>query len=192
LVLVIAAKERVVVGDWTEALRLLNLAISVDPLQPFVILIRGILFQRINRTSDAKKDFRRVLEISPAYPCIHGRIADVLIVEGNLEAALAELQHETPAFSLKGRALANHALKRHGESDAALARLLSERASIAPMSIAQVYAFRGQIDEAFEWLERAITQKEITTGYIKGDPLLSSLEADSRYPRCLRRMNLSE
>jgi hypothetical protein len=58
------------------------------------------------------------------------------------------------------------------------------------MSIAEVYAFRGQIEEAFEWLERAIAQKEVTTGYIKGDPLLSPLLADPRYARCLRKMNL--
>jgi TolB-like protein/Tfp pilus assembly protein PilF len=191
-VITLAAKERLAVGDWTEALRLLNLAISIDPLQSFVFVHRGRLFQRVNRTSDAKKDFRRALEISPAYPRIHSHIAEVLLVEGNPEAALAELQQETPAFSLKGLALVNHALKRHGESDAALARLVSERASIAPMSIAEVYAFRGQIEEAFEWLERAIAQKEITTGYIKGDPLLSPLVADPRYARCLRKMNLPE
>jgi TolB-like protein/tetratricopeptide (TPR) repeat protein len=189
-VLFVAAKERLVIGDWPESLRLLNLAISVDPFQPFIFVHRGVVFQRINRTSDAKKDFRRALEISPAYPRIHSRIADVFLVEGNPEAALAELQQETPAYSLKGLALVNHALKRHGESDAALARLISEGASIAPMSIAQIYAFRGQIEEAFEWLERAIAQKEITTGYIKGDPLLSPLLADPRYARCLRKMNL--
>ena len=191
-VLMMAAKERLVVGDWTESLRLLNLAISVDPFQPFIFVMRGVLFQRINRTSDAKKDFRRALEISPAYPRLHGRIADVLLVEGNPEAALAELQQETPALSLKGLALVNHALKRRDESDAALARLISAGASIAPMSIAQVYAFRGQIEKAFEWLERAIAQKEATTGYIKGDPLLSPLLADPRYARCLRKMNLSK
>jgi len=155
-------------------------------------VMRGVLFQRINRTSDAKKDFRRALEISPAYPRLHGRIADVLLVEGNPEAALAELQQETPALSLKGLALVNHALKRRDESDAALARLVSGGVSIAPMSIAQIYAFRGQIEEAFEWLERAIAQKEATTGYIKGDPLLSPLLADPRYARCLRTMNLPE
>jgi tetratricopeptide (TPR) repeat protein len=190
-VLTVAAKERLVVGAWTESLRLLNLAISVDPFQPFVFIIRGLLFQRINRTSDAKKDFRRVLEISPAWPRIHSRIADLLVVEGNPEAALAELQQDTPC-SLKGLALVNHALKRHDESDAALARLVSQRASIAPMSIAAVYAFREQIEEAFEWLERAIAQKEVTTNYIKGDPLLSPLVADPRYARCLRKMNLPE
>ena len=189
-VLMMAAKERLVVGDWPESLRRLNLAISVDPFQPFIFAMRGLLFQRVNRTSDAKKDFRRALEISPAYPRCHSRIADVLLVEGNPEAALAELQQENPAFTLKGLALVNHALKRHDESDAALARLVSEGASIAPMSIAQIYAFRGQIDEAFEWLEQAIAQKEITTGYIKGDPLLSPLVADPRYARCLRKMNL--
>jgi tetratricopeptide (TPR) repeat protein len=190
-VLTLAAKERVVVGDWTAALRLLNLAISIDPFQPSSFSIRGVVFQRINRTSDAKKDFRRTLEISPAFPRLHSRIADVLLVEGNPEAALAELQLDTPC-SLKGLALVNHALKRHDESDAALARLVSHRASIAPMSIAKVYAFRGQIEEAFEWLERAIAQKEVNTNYIKGDPLLSPLVADPRYARCLRKMNLPE
>jgi tetratricopeptide (TPR) repeat protein len=188
----VAGKERLVVGDWAESLRLLNLAISVDPFQPSVFVMRGVLFQRINRTSDAKKDFRRVLEISPAWPRVHSRIAEVLLLEGNPEAALAELQQETPAFSLKGLALANHALNRHAESDAALARLVSEGATIAPMSIAQTYAFRGQIEEAFEWLERAIAQKEISTNYIKGDPLLSPIVADPRYARCLRIMNLPE
>jgi TolB-like protein/Flp pilus assembly protein TadD len=190
-VLAIAAMERLVVGDWTEALRILNLVISVDPFQPFIFSMRGLLLQRMNRTSDAKKDFRRVLEISPAWPRIHTRIAEVLLLEGNPEAALAELQQDTPC-SLRGLALVNHALKRHGESDAALARLVSQRASIAAMSIAQIYAFRGQIEEAFEWLERAIAQKEVTTGHIKGDPLLSPLVSDPRYARCLRKMNLPE
>jgi len=188
--LTVAAKERLVVGDWTESLRLLDLAISVDPFQPFVFAYRGILFQHINHTSDAKKDFRRALEINSGYRRAHSRIADVLLVEGNPEAALAELQQETPALSLKGLALVNHALKRHDESDAALARLESEGASIAPMSIAEVYAFRGQIEEAFEWLERAIAQKEVTTAYIKGNPLLRPLVPDPRYARCLHKMNL--
>ena len=48
------------------------------------------MFQRINRTSDAKKDFRRVLEISPAYPRCHSRIAEVFLVEGDPEAALTK------------------------------------------------------------------------------------------------------
>ena len=60
------------------------------------------------------------------------------------------------------------------------------------MSIAEIYAFRGQIEEGFEWLERAIAQKEVNTGYIKGDPLLSPLVADPRYAMCLRKMNLPE
>src|SRR5215469_10017207 len=73
-VLTMAAKERLAVGDWKESLRLLNLAISIDPFQTFSFSTRGLLFQRINRTSDAKKDFHRVLEISPGYPRTHSRI----------------------------------------------------------------------------------------------------------------------
>jgi tetratricopeptide (TPR) repeat protein len=189
--LMVAGKERLVLGDWTESLRLLNLAISIDPFQSYFFPLRGFLSQRINRASDAKKDFHRALEISPAYPGLHSRIAEILLAEGDPEAALAELQQETRP-SLKVLALINHALKRHGESDAALARFVSERGSIRPMSIAQIYAFRGQVEEAFEWLERAIAQKEVNTAYIKGDPLLRNLEDDTRYKALLRTMNLPE
>jgi hypothetical protein len=80
----LAGKERLVVGDWTESLRLLNLAISVDPFQAVVFVMRGLLFQRINHTAGAKKDFRRVLEISPDYPGIRTRIAEVFLAEGAL------------------------------------------------------------------------------------------------------------
>jgi tetratricopeptide (TPR) repeat protein len=159
VVLMLSAKERLVVGDWTESLRLIDLAISFDPLQPLMFALRGLLFQRMDRNSDAKKNFRRALEISPTYSRVHSRIAEVLVVEDNPEAALAELEQETPLLRLKGLALVNHALKKPSASDAALARLESEGASIASMSIAEVYAFRGRIEEAFEWLERAIAQK---------------------------------
>lgn len=192
VVLILAAKERLVVGDWTESLRLLDLAILLDPLQPMLFTTRGLLFQRIHHhNSDAKKDFRRALEISPALSWVHSRIAEMFVLEGNPEAALAELEQTGPFLRLKGLALVNHAVKNPSASDAALARFESERASIAPMSIAEVYAFRGQIEEAFEWLERAIAQKEVNTAYIKGNPLLQPLLSDPRYAKCLHKMNLA-
>jgi len=45
---------------------------------------------------------------------------------------------------------------------------------------------------AFQWLERAYAQRDLSLNLIKGDPLLHKLEADPRYKAFLRKMNLPE
>jgi hypothetical protein len=52
------------------------------------------------------------------------------------------------------------------------------------------YAYRGERDEAFAWLERAYRQKDSGLWLIKGDPLLKNLAGDPRYPAFLRKMKL--
>jgi len=53
-----------------------------------------------------------------------------------------------------------------------------------------VYAFRGEADRAFEWLERAYAQRDSGLAEMKGDPLLKSLERDPRYAAFLKKMRL--
>jgi serine/threonine-protein kinase len=55
-----------------------------------------------------------------------------------------------------------------------------------------VYAFRGEKDRAFEWLDRAFDLRDEDLYVIKGDPLLKNLEGDPRYKAFLRKMNLPE
>ena len=53
-----------------------------------------------------------------------------------------------------------------------------------------MYAFRGEADRAFEWLERAYTERDSGLTEIKGDPLLKNLEHDPRYTDLLKKMRL--
>jgi hypothetical protein len=58
--------------------------------------------------------------------------------------------------------------------------------------VAEMYAYRGQSDEAMHWLERAYRQKDCILHYVKGDWPLKNLEADPRYKAFLKKMNLPE
>jgi hypothetical protein len=58
--------------------------------------------------------------------------------------------------------------------------------------MAEVHAYRGEIDQAFTWLDRAYRQKDVVLYRLKGDPLLRNLEPDARHKTLLRRMNLPE
>jgi len=55
--------------------------------------------------------------------------------------------------------------------------------------IAEVYAFRNQSDEAFEWLDRAYGQRNAGLILMKVDPLLKNLRHDSRYVALLKKLN---
>jgi ribosomal protein L44E len=56
--------------------------------------------------------------------------------------------------------------------------------------IAEVYAFRNQSDEAFEWLDRAYAQHDVGLIGTKVEPLLKSLRHDPRYAALLKKLNL--
>jgi hypothetical protein len=88
--------------------------------------------------------------------------------------------------------LAFHALGRRSESDAALAALKSKYAGEMAYQIAEVHAFRGEADLAFEWLERAYDQRDGGLGDIKGDRLVRGLAGDPRYRALLRKLKLPE
>ena len=55
---------------------------------------------------------------------------------------------------------------------------------------AQVYAWRGEPDKAFEWLGNAVDHHDGGLYYVKFDPFLRPLRGDPRYAALLKRMNL--
>jgi hypothetical protein len=61
---------------------------------------------------------------------------------------------------------------------------------IGEYEIAQVYAFRDQPDEAFEWLDRAHVRRNDGLILTKIDPFLKNLHNDPRYAALLKKLNL--
>ena len=64
--------------------------------------------------------------------------------------------------------------------------------SVVAIAVAEVYAFRGQSDQALYWLERAYAQKERYLFYIKADRLLKNIESDPRFKAIVHKMNLPD
>jgi hypothetical protein len=77
------------------------------------------------------------------------------------------------------------------EAEAALAELIEKRQNTAALQIAEVYAYMGEAERAFKWLERAYAQRDTgLSSSIKGDPLLKKLKHDPRYAALLKKMDL--
>ena len=121
------------------------------------------------------------------------RLTKVPMLQGHYEAALAEFRKETlDDGQLEGPAMAHFAAGYKTESDSALAEAIRHNATSWPSEIARVYAFRGEKDHAFEWLDKAYEARDEDLYTIKGDPLFKNLEGDPRYKAFLHKMNLPE
>jgi tetratricopeptide (TPR) repeat protein len=148
---------------------------------------------RRGQMAEAEAAMRRALDIRPTYSWGHYYLGFVLLERDEREGALAEMQLETdPAGKQQGLAMAYYALGRMAESGAALDRLVKQHADANAYGISEVYAFRGQLDEAMQWLDRAYAQRDSQLAYVKSDLPFKNLEADTRYKAFLRKMNLPE
>jgi len=178
-------------GRFDEALALNRRSVELDPLSAEAQLFLGIAALYAGRLEEAAAGFTKALELNPAYPSTRVFLGRVYLAQSHPQEALAEMDLEPePYWRLYGQALAYHTLGRKKESDAALAELTVKHEASAPFQIACVYAFRGEADRAFEWLERSYTRADTGLIWLKADPHLKSLERDARWAPFLKKMRL--
>jgi TolB-like protein len=180
-------------GRWDDALTALNLGLTEDPMDPDSHFALGLVQLRRGRLPEAEAAFNRTIELSPTYTFAHYTFALVLLARGEADKALVEfLKEPSEPVRLVGSALAYFRLGRKAESDAALAQYIKGYAAYSPSGVATVYAFRGESDEAFKWLDRAYAQKDTLLTGIKCRTEFDKLHDDPRYKAFLKKMNLPE
>jgi TolB-like protein/tetratricopeptide (TPR) repeat protein len=181
-------------GQWDEARQLAIDALERDPLSPDAHMFLGWnVYLHTGQLSEAEQSFRRGLRIAPKWGSGQYFLGEALMLQGHLDAALVEFQKETADDGrLEGSAMALFAAGRKAESDSLLAEAIRRNGTSWPSETARTYAFRGEKDRAFEWLDRAYELRDPDIYTFKGDPLFKNLENDPRYKAFLRKMNLPE
>jgi adenylate cyclase len=189
-----AVRLAAVRGQWNQATELFETGLAADPLNPDLLLLAGWgVDLRSGRFAEADSLFRRVLEISPAAGSANWFLGLSLVFQNRFDEALAVMQRETLYDGqLEGTAIVYHALGKKAQSNSALKQAIEQNAEEWPSAIARVYAYRGDRDQAMNWLERAYSAKDEDLHFIKGDPLMRNLEGDPRYEAFLRKMKFPE
>ena len=93
---------------------------------------------------------REVLLLDPDFPSAHFLLGTNQLLRGNPEAALAEFEQAVDDERAEGEILVYHDLGRDAEFEAAFSQL-REQPEIEEV-IAEIYAWIGDVDSAFEWL----------------------------------------
>jgi len=180
-----------VLGRVDEAIELYNHAIALDPLKANFYLALGYELYIGGRYEEARDALQRAQDLNPQLSSLHLTRGQILLSEGHLQEARAEMENETGEWEkLTGEPLAYYALGRREESDGALKQLIATYQNDCAFQIAEVYAYRGETDIAFEWLDRAYRQRDAGAPELKTDPLVRSLRQDRRYTELLKKMRL--
>ena len=180
-----------VLGRLPEAIEAEKKAIMLDPLLARSYTSLGAQLYELGNYEGARIAFHKALELNPQKEHDHAFQGEVSLAQGRPEQALAEIEQEPSKFWRRlSEALAYAALKRLGESDAALNAVIATDQNGAAFEIGEVYAYRGESDKAFAWLNRAYRERDGGLTYVKVDPLLKNLRRDPRYADLLREMHL--
>ena len=196
LVLSVSAGRSFSAGHWSEGITLQRRAVAVDPLSATGRGNLGAYLAAIGEWEESIAEFEKARELSPTLDRIDSDIARVQILRQRFDEALA-VTGRMPAGPARDQciALAHRAPGQQAAADAALARLVAQAAGPArdpavAISIAEVYAFRGDDDEALKWVTRALQQRsgrDWTREEMIQSPFLMSLHADARWHTLLAR-----
>ncbi len=187
---VAAAYSAVILGRFDEALRLSRRTVGLDPLNPGSWQALGEIELFVGQLDQAAADAKKALELSPdVWPGPHV-LSKIYVMLGRPHDALPQIElirYEPERAYL--HAIAYHALGREKESDTALSELIAKYPRNT-YTIAGVYAYRNQYDEAFQWLERAYARHDSGLIQTKVDPFLKNLHKDPRFGAFLKKLNL--
>jgi len=172
-----------------EALALLEAIVRRDPLNVSAIYNLAVAQRWAGQPEQAIASYYTVLSLSPGRGGAHSGLGMALLLQGDASGALAEIERETSEFwRMIALPEAYHALGRHADSDAALTALIESYESDASYNIASIYAYRGEADLAFEWLDKAIQYEDPGLSEIVIDDLFVPVRSDPRWLPLLRRL----
>ena len=184
-----AANLAMTLGRLDTAITLEEYVAARDPVQPNIHANLGASYFTAGRPEDAVRSYRTALRLSPDGIGLHANLGLALLSQDVPGFAMREIEKEADeAFRLVAQAIAYHAQGETSDSDAALNTLIEKYSGEWACNIASVLAYRGEVDPAFEWLEKAIDNQDPGLIEVVTQPEFSNLYNDPRWHDFLTRL----
>jgi TolB-like protein/DNA-binding winged helix-turn-helix (wHTH) protein len=187
--LVELARLRAANGRLQDAIVLGERATQIDP-QSGAWTVMGYHYTALGRFDRAHDVLTQAMRVAPLDEHARYYLGLGELLQGHAAAALPHFEDSAHVLRLTGLAMAHHTFGDADASDQDLQLLITRYGHILPYNAADVYAWRGENDKAFEWLERAYALHDASFMYLEFDPLLRGLHADPRFSALLARLNL--
>jgi TolB-like protein/DNA-binding winged helix-turn-helix (wHTH) protein len=181
-------------GRIAEAVAESEKVLELEPFSAFLQREAGWVFYLARQYDRAIKHHRMALQLDPAMNVKHQLMADYLAKGQAQEAIQVGEGHEDKRAIFHAFLALAHAIS-GGRSEAAL-RISNVEADAnrgdAAVGPSYFYAFLGDTEQAFRWLEKAVTLRAKTLPVrLRADPMYDKLRSDPRFSALMRKMGLN-
>lgn len=180
-------------GEAEEALELAQLAVDLDPLELEGLSNLGTTYWALGQPKEEERIYRHILELYPEEVDVKSFLAAALAAQGRPEEGLQYLVFDSESKWQKSMsAIVLHSLGRHEEERQMQQFMIDKKGQFWAFAIAKTYAWAGDPDKAFEWLDIAYRQKDSFMSQLIFNPWLANLHDDPRWEKNLDKMELLE
>jgi TolB-like protein/Tfp pilus assembly protein PilF len=186
-----------VLGRFDEALEQANMAQKLDPLSTVVNTWVGMVPLYTGRVDEAIRQLKKVIEMDPNYWQPYAHITSAYFDKSMSKEAVASAEK---AVELSGGAsvgrmllvLAYHQAGRVHDSEEQLDQLKRKARDVyvSPMLFAWIYTARGDVEEAYRWLKKAVDGRDAWTSWYKMGALSRVHITDARSLELLKPVGL--
>ncbi len=192
-VLRIAARLEMTHNHLDHAIEMLERSVELDPKSCVANSDLGQAYYFAHRLEEAESSLEMALVLNPDAARSRYLLGLVWLAQKKARPALIAMEEEIDeGFRLIGTAIARHSLGDDAASNEALAAADRTLGGSGPYQVARAYAFRGQREEALDWLELAYEDRDGDLTYLLVDPLLAELQSEQRWTVLVEKLGLAE
>ena len=183
-------------GQHEMALREIRRALDDDPLNSWMQTAVGGRLLRLGKYDEAVPLLQKSLTLDPNMGLTHRYLWTAFHGQRRLDRALehastfiATLGHPDVAETMRRVSKSETYARAMGAAAEALAAK-SRAGYVQPSEIARLFAYAGDKERAFEWLDRAYDARDTWMAFLNTDPRFDSLHADPRFTALVKRMGM--
>jgi TolB-like protein/Tfp pilus assembly protein PilF len=185
-------------GRHEEAIKEITRAQELDPLSLIIGCVVGMIHFSTGNLEQAEAGLRKTLDLGHDYAMAHNNLGVTLFLQGRHAEAITEAR-EAVRLSNSQHVFASRLAYmyaktgQHEEARRILDDLIARSAKtyVPPTLFAIVHAGLDEKDQMFEWLERALHERDSwLLNYLTTDPLMAPMRSDRRFADLVRRVGL--
>lgn len=186
-----AARNALDLGKIESAITLQEKAIVLDPIHYGIYYRLAMSYAWTEQYKKAELNLQKFILMYPNFPYAHGLMSEILLKLGRNDEVLVEIEKESdPYWKLYRKCMILYALGNISESNLLLKELIDNYGDRAWSNIAEVYAYKGEIDEAFKWLELCYDKQDSALHEVLNYPAFKSLYKDPRWNAFINKLEL--
>jgi len=179
-------------GRLDEAVGMMRKVLALEPLNASFHFYTGQFLLAQGKPDAARIELERAIELQPSAEIFRAYLAIAYLQLGQADKALRTAQAEPQAANRRwALSIVQFARGDTAQGQAQLDAMIRLDADYGPSNVATVYAMRGDADDAFFWLERALRDRDPGVATIYELPyLIARLRDDPRLATLLHKLGL--